>query len=77
MLDALNYSGGPDLAGKARNLLHQAAAAVLNAANPNLSFGMSVSDVVSAVNTALASGDTDKMGTLQDKLDKLNDPCPF
>jgi hypothetical protein len=30
LLDALNYGGGPDLAGKARNLLRQAVASVLN-----------------------------------------------
>jgi hypothetical protein len=30
LLDALNYGGGPDLAGKARNLLRQAVASLLN-----------------------------------------------
>ena len=78
LLDALNYQGGNTLAGAAQILLRAAAASVLNAANPNITFPRTVAQIQSAVNAALASNDRDTMLNLGSDLDKENNRrCPL
>jgi hypothetical protein len=75
---ALEYGGGSGTSGAAKNLLKQAVAALLNAAHSNVNFPWSVSQVISQVNAALASGDKDDMEDLADHLDyKNNLGCPL
>ena len=57
LLEGLNYKGGRDLAGAAQILLRAASAAVLNAASFN--YPLSLAQIKTVVNNALASGDRD------------------
>ena len=76
LLDALSYQGGTDTRGAAQILLRAAAASVLNATSVN--FPMTVAQIQSAVNSALASSDRDSMLELASTLDVLNNaPCPL
>ncbi len=78
LLDALSYQGGSGTVGAARNLLRAAVAALLNAANPVLSYPVSLSQVVSQTNTALASNNRNTMLTLASRLDLYNNSgCPL
>ena len=72
LMDALNYKGGRDTIGAARNLLRQAVAAILNASHPNLFYPLALSDVIEQVNEALASLSRTAMGRLQGTLDRYN-----
>ncbi|HPM63769.1 MAG TPA: hypothetical protein PLM88_04460, partial [Bacillota bacterium] len=72
LMQALNYGGGRDVIGAARNLLRIAVAAVLNAAHPNLNYPMALSDIIEDVNEALASLNRTVMGRLQATLDRYN-----
>jgi hypothetical protein len=71
LLDALNYKGGEDDSGMAQNLLRAAVAALLNAAHPEVNYPLSVAEVISQVNAALASGRED-MEILKNELDMNN-----
>lgn len=78
LIDALNFGGGPGVAGAARNLLKQAAAALLSASHPDVSYGLTAAQVIAQVNDALASGDRDTMIALAGDLDALNNEgCPL
>jgi hypothetical protein len=78
LLDALNYQGGDDLNGAAEILLRAAVASLLNAASPNVDFPLTVEQVVSAVNTALATHDRTTILLLATSLDILNNEfCPL
>ncbi|MEL7561747.1 hypothetical protein [Dehalogenimonas sp. 4OHTPN] len=68
LLEALNFGGSGEY-GWAKTLLRQAVAALLNAAYFGDDFGMSAGDIISEVNSALASGNT---GDLQSDLDDAN-----
>jgi hypothetical protein len=68
----LNYQGGDDSNGAAEILLRAAVASLLNAASPTVNFPLTVEQVVSAVNTALASHDRTTMLLLATSLDTLN-----
>jgi hypothetical protein len=57
MLDALSFKGGPSVQDAKNLLMKQAVAALLNAATPGMNYPLSVANVISMVNTALASGD--------------------
>ncbi|OQB46351.1 MAG: hypothetical protein BWY00_01625 [Firmicutes bacterium ADurb.Bin153] len=72
LMQALNYGGGRDVIGAARNLLRIAVAAVLNAAHPNINYPMAMSDIIEDVNEALASLNRTVMGRLQATLDRYN-----
>lgn len=81
-LDALSYSGGPDIEDKAKLLLHHAVAAVLNAAHEGVGYpfrrfaepGM----IIPSTNSALASQDADTIEDLKDKWDEANNlGCPL
>lgn len=78
LIDALNFGGGPGLAGAARNLLKQAAAALLSASHPDVSYGLTAAQVIAQVNDALASGDRPSMIAVAGDLDTLNNEgCPL
>jgi hypothetical protein len=72
LLEALNYDGGSSIVEKKRILLRAAVASVLNSAHPGVSFDMTTSDIVSAVNAALATNNKDTILALADRLDRLN-----
>ena len=76
LLEALSYQGGDTLEGKAQILLRAAAAAVLNSAS--LSYPLTLGQIQTAVNNALASNDEDTMTDLAGILDGNNNArCPF
>jgi hypothetical protein len=80
LLDALQGDGGPDLAGAEQILLRAAVAALLNAANPSVSYALTVSEITSLVNTAVASGDRSTILSLASRLDAFNNGsggCPL
>ncbi len=77
-LDALNAQGGDEYA-----LMRHAAAAVLNAAHPNVDYPLTVEEVVDAVNMALAGGDIegtkDQLAGYNElgcSIDQKGDPIP-
>jgi hypothetical protein len=69
---ALSFKGKNALTGKARILLRQAVAALLNAAHPNINYPLTVAQVIAPVNAALDSGDADVMLELEGILDDYN-----
>jgi hypothetical protein len=76
-LQALNFNGGGGVEGGARVLLRAAVAAYLNAANDEIDFPLTTAQVVSQVNTALASNNRETMLTLAATLDRYNNlGCP-
>ena len=93
MMDALEYGGGRGIDGAVRNLLRHATAAVLNACHSEVqSYPLSVDQIKTAVNTALANGfdevpipDTDpveyepNVSSLKQALAWFNEeyPCPI
>ena len=72
LLDALKYGGGKGIVGKAKNLLRAAVAAVISAAHHDINYPLSLADIISAVNAALASLDPVVMGDLAQELDDYN-----
>jgi hypothetical protein len=78
LLQALDFRGGSTLTGAARILLRQAVAALLNAAHPDVDFGLAPAEVIEQVNAALASGDRETILALAEELDVLNNEgCPL
>lgn len=79
ILGALRFQeGGAGALGAARTLLRAAAAALLNAAHPQLEYPRTRTQVITAVDTALRSGDAEAMLTLADELDEANRArCPL
>ncbi|HXK34162.1 MAG TPA: hypothetical protein VNM91_09140 [Dehalococcoidia bacterium] len=78
LLTALSYSGGPDVEDKARILLRQAVAALLNSAHPGVDYDYSTASVIADVNAALASLDPDTILDLKDDLADANEAgCPL
>jgi hypothetical protein len=78
LLEALSFQGGNSLDEKAEILLKQAVAALLNAAHPSINYPLSVSEVISQVNAALASLNPTtitNLATLLDDYNKLG--CPL
>jgi hypothetical protein len=75
---ALDFGGGSGVAGAQRILLRAAVAGLLNAAHPDVNYTMSVSDLIDAVDAALASGDRDTMLALAASIDFDNNlGCPL
>ena len=72
LMDALRFKGGPGVNGGAQILLRAAVAALLNAASPDVDYPRSTVQVISQVNTALASLDRDTMLDLASQLDAFN-----
>ncbi len=72
LMTALSYTGGTGLANAAKILLRNAVAALLNSAHSGINYPWSTSDLVAAVNAALASEDRDGMLALEAELDDDN-----
>jgi len=78
MLEALNFHGGGGADGAARNLMRAAVAALLDASHPGVDYPRTPVQVISQVNSALASGDRDTMLTVAGGLDRDNNlGCPL
>lgn len=71
LLDALNFKGGEGLSGMAQTLLRAAVAAVLNAAHDEISYPLTVTDIIDEVNTLLTE-DSSSMEDFKDILDMYN-----
>ncbi len=78
LLAALDGGGGSGIEGATRILLRAAVASLLNASG-DVSFQYSEAQIVSMVNTALATGDRDAILALADTLDAANNQgeCPL
>jgi len=78
LIQALNFGGGPGVEGGVRNLLRAAVAGLLDAAHPGVDYPNTPSEVISAVDAALASGDRDTMLALASAIDANNNlGCPL
>jgi hypothetical protein len=80
LLAALQGGGGPGLLGAETILLRAAVAALLNSASGSISFPFATAAIISAVNTAIATGDRDTILTLATLLDNANNGiggCPL
>jgi len=69
---ALIFNGGSTVVDKAKLLLLQAVAALLNAAQPLVNYPLTQADIISQVNTALASGNGAQILALKDTLAGYN-----
>lgn len=70
LVDGLNFQGGNDAGGKAQILLRAGIAGVLNASSSfSGNYPLSVADIVSQVNSALASGNKTTMTNLATTID--------
>ena len=72
MQNALNFAGGPTLQDKKNLLLKQAAAAWFNVNYLAGNYPLTMAQLISQVNAALASGNAAANGALQTKLDGYN-----
>ena len=70
--DALDFKGGNAAVDKAKILLRNAVAAVLNAAKGDITYLYTTTQVISDVNAALATGDPATMLSLEQQLDLAN-----
>lgn len=78
LLNALQFGGGPGVLGGAEILARAAVSALLNAAHPGVDYPETVSDIITAVNSAFASGDRATMLSLASTLDTQNNlGCPL
>jgi len=76
LLQGLSFQGGPDVNGKAQILLRAAISALLNSAK--VDYPLTTAQVISQVNTALASLDRDTILALATTLDNNNNlRCPL
>ena len=72
LMTALNYGGGNNVAGAQRILLRAAVAALLNAADAEVNYPLSVAQVLAQCNAAIATGSRPTMLALADTLDGSN-----
>lgn len=72
LLVALNYKGGDGVSGMAQTLLRAAVAALLNAAEVNITYPLTEVEVLEQVNATLATEDRTIMEDLKDELDYYN-----
>lgn len=73
LLQAINdYQGGPTLNNKINLMLKQAAAALLNAAHPDVNYAFTVPQVLAAANSAIASGNQTVISDTQAAFDAAN-----
>ncbi len=78
LAQALAFQGGNTLDGAAQILLRAAVSAVLNAAHPGIGYPLTVGEIVTQVNAALASKDRGTILTLATTLDNDNNlGCPI
>jgi hypothetical protein len=77
LLDALNFKGGPDLAGKEEILLRAGVAGLLNT-TAGIDYGVHPFNMIKAVNAALASANPKRVIRLATKIDTRNNlTCPL
>jgi hypothetical protein len=75
---SLSFSGGSDTTGAAGNLLKQATGSLLNSAHPGVDFPYATAQLISDVNSALASKNSNTILALASALDKANNlGCPL
>jgi uncharacterized repeat protein (TIGR01451 family) len=72
LMQGLNFGGGNGVMGAARNLFRSGVAALLNACNDDVAYGMSVGGVIDAVNAALATEDRDEILAQHAEFDMMN-----
>jgi hypothetical protein len=72
LMEALSFKGGPGVGGAAQILLRAAVAALLNSSSSTVDYPLTTAEVISQVNTALASLDRDTMLALATQLDTYN-----
>jgi hypothetical protein len=72
LVEALGFQGGSDLSGAAQILIRAGVAAELNARYPGMNYPMTASDIVTAVNNALNSGNRTTIINLATQLDNNN-----
>jgi hypothetical protein len=78
LLNALSFNGGSGVAGAARTLARAAVAALLNAANSDVDYPRTTSEIIADVNAALASNDRATILALATELDDDNNlGCPL
>jgi hypothetical protein len=78
LLAALSFNGGPTVTDKAKILLRQAVAALLNSAHPDVDYPSTSAEVIADVNAALASGSATTILGLASSLDADNNlGCPL
>jgi hypothetical protein len=78
LLQSIQGGGGPGTLGGATILLRAAVAAVLNASDPAVGYPLTKAQVISQVNSALASNNRDTMLNLASTLDADNNlGCPL
>lgn len=78
LLEALSFGGGKTDCDAARLLVHHAVAALLNASHSGVNYPRTTADIISDVNSALASCDRATMLALKDELDADNNlGCPL
>jgi hypothetical protein len=78
LLDGLQMKGGSGVVGATQILMRAAVSALLNASSSSLNYAYTKSQVVSMVNTALASGNRDAIIIAATKLDIANNArCPL
>ena len=80
LLDALSFGGGSTLSDKAQILLRAAVSALLNAGNPSVAYALTTSQIVTQVNSALASEDPNVITNLATSLNNFNNGnggCPL
>jgi len=72
LLGALDFGGGSDVCGGARNLLRAGVAALLNASSTEVDYPFTAQQVITMVNAALQSCDRSTMISLASELDRNN-----
>ncbi len=77
LIDALDFGGGPTNLDKAKILLRNAVAALLNSAKGQLTYAWTTAQVVSDVNAALATNDKDAMLSLEGQFEIANHGSPY
>jgi hypothetical protein len=78
LYDSLSFEGGPTVTDAARNMLKQATGALLNSAHPGVDFPWQTAQLISDVNAALASQNSDTLLSLATQLDHDNTlGCPL
>jgi hypothetical protein len=75
--DALEFSGGRTNLDKAKILLRNAVASLLNAAKIEITYSLTTSQLSSDVSAALASNNADTMLSLEKQLDAANHGSPY
>ena len=78
LLQALSFKGNFTTQGAAQILLRAAVTALLNSAHPDVDYPLTTTEVIAAVNSALAINDRIAMLALADRLDGYNNGlCPL